>query len=429
MAIQNAMQAGVAGLRTNSQAVGRISENIANSGTIGYKRSFTQMVTQVVGDSASVRGVDRTDIERGGAIIGTSSATDLAIDGDGFFVVMKDPLNTDESNFFLTRAGSFEVDKDGYMVNSAGYYLAGYGYDDDGSIAGVDRNGFGSLDAVNTKIASLTAEPSTESTIAGNLPSSLTGTGVPQDPFISSMTYYNALGAQEGLTFSWTPSDTVDNLWSMEVTGDDGTVYGTVDVTFADSGPTAGSPLTYVGTPDAGLVAPAAFAVDADGNMTLTIDNAAVPQVLDIALGGVGTYDGITQFDGDYEPQRITVDGTSTAALEKTEIDEQGNLVGVFENGKRLSLYQIPVATVDAPAGLEAETGNAYSLTLASGSTVMNVAGSGAGSIQSGATEASNVDIAQEMTDLIQVQRAYSSNAKIISTSDEMLQEINNLKR
>lgn len=428
MSIQNAMQAGIAGLRVNSQSVATISNNIANSGTIGYKRNFTQMVSQVVGDSGSVSSVDRKDIETGGAIISTNSATDLAIDGEGFFVVMKDPNNRDSSNFLLTRAGSFEVDDSGYMVNAAGYYLAGYSYED-GSLSGVGRNNFSDLEAVRSGTASMTAKISSMGSIQGNLPSSLTGTGIAQDPFISSMSYFTALGEQDGLKFSWTPSDTTENAWNIAVTGNDGTAYGTVDVTFADSGPTAGAPLSYAFTPDAGLVAPADFTVDADGNITLTIDNGTIPQTFEVALGAVGTFNGVTQFDGDYEPQQITVDGSSASALASTEIDNQGNLVGVFENGKRQSLYQITVATVTSAAAMEEKSGNAYALTLGSGDAVMNVAGSGAGTIETGATEASNVDIAQEMTDLIQVQRAYSSNAKSITTSDEMLQEVNNLKR
>ncbi|MBR9862850.1 MAG: flagellar hook protein FlgE [Rhodobacteraceae bacterium] len=428
MSIQNAMQAGVAGLKVNSQSVATISNNIANSSTIGYKRNFTQMVSQVVGESGSVSSVDRKDIETGGAIIGSTSETDLAVDGDGFFVVMKDPDSKDASNFLLTRAGSFEVDKNGYMVNAAGYYLAGYGYED-GSITGVDRNTFSDLEAVKMGTAAMTAEMSTAGKIEGNLPSSLTGTGVAEDPFVSSMSYYTALGEQEGLSFAWTPSDTTENTWSIEVSGDDGTVYGTVEVVFSDSGATAGAPASYAFTADPGLTAPADFSVDADGNMTLTIDNGTAPQNLVVALGAVGTFTGITQFDGDYEPQQMTVDGWSASAVEKSEIDAEGNLIGIFENGERQALYQIAVATVTSPGAMEETSGNAYALTLGSGEAVMNVAGSGAGTIEAGATEASNVDIAQEMTELIQVQRAYSSNAKSITTSDEMMQEVNNLKR
>ena len=427
--IQSAMQAGVSGLRANSEAVGSISENIANSSTIGYKKSFEQMVTTVAGDTAGVTTNSRTDIETSGALVGTNSGTDLAVDGEGFMVVMIDPESTDASNFLLTRAGSFEEDADGYLVNAAGYYLAGYSYDDDGALTGIDRNSYNSLEAVNVSETSMLAEASSEASVQGNLPSSLTGTGSTISPFISSMSYYSPLGEMDSLSLSWTPSDTTDNLWTVEVADNDGVVYGTVDIEFNDSGALAGTPASYTGTVDPSLAAPAGFAVDADGNITLTIDNGATPQTLSLSLGGVGTYDGLTQFDGDYEPQTFSVDGTSTAALETTEIDDSGNVVGIYDNGNRVYLYQVPVATVDSANGLDAVTGNAYKLSLESGDAVMNVAGSGAGSILSYATESSNVDIAEEMTDLITVQRAYSSNASIITTADEMLQEVNNLKR
>lgn len=342
---------------------------------------------------------------------------------------MKDPESDDASNFMLTRAGSFDEDENGYLVNDAGYYLAGFVYDDEGSLGGVDRNSFTMMEAINTNGVTMTAQASSEASISGNLPSSMTATGTPQDPFISSMSYYTPLGEQQIMSFAWTPSDTVANQWSVEISDENGTTYGTVVVDFSDSGATAGSPLSYSGTPDAGLTAPAAFSVDANGNISLVIDNGATPQTLEIALGTPGSYDGITQFDGDYEPQTMIVDGSSTAALESTEVDENGNFVGVFANGERVSMYQIPVATVDNPEGMVAVSGNAWQLSLTSGSAVMNVSGGNAGTILTGVTEASNVELAEEMTSLIQVQRAYSSNTTIITTSDEMLQEVNNLKR
>jgi flagellar hook protein FlgE len=116
--------------------------------------------------------------------------------------------------------------------------------------------------------------------------------------------------------------------------------------------------------------------------------------------------------------------------MSSTEIDEAGTVWALFENGIRRPLYELPVATVMNPEGLESVTGNAYRLTLGSGELMLNVAGNlGAGNILSGTLESSNVDLAQEMTDLIMVQRAYSSNAKIVTTADELLQEANNLKR
>lgn len=157
MSIQNAMQAGVAGLKANAAAVGRISENIANSNTIGYKRSFTNMVTSVAGESKSVNAVSRSDMATAGSLVQSSSSTDMAIEGEGYFVVMKDPESDDASNFMLTRAGSFDEDENGYLVNDAGYYLAGFVYDDEGSLGGVDRNSFTMMEAINTNGVTMTA--------------------------------------------------------------------------------------------------------------------------------------------------------------------------------------------------------------------------------------------------------------------------------
>lgn len=236
MSIQNAMQAGVSGLSANANAVSKISENIANSGTNGYKRSFAEMVTTVAGDSKGVSTVTSQDVATSGSLVQTSNPTDLAIEGEGWFVVMIDPTSTESSNYLMTREGSFTADKDGFLKNAAGYTLAGYAYDDAGALTGVDRTAVDSLVAVNANAGQMVAEASTAASVSGNLPSSLTGTGVAQDPFVSSLSYYTALGEREGLTMSWTPSTATENAWTMEVAGNDGTVYGTVDVTFSDSG-------------------------------------------------------------------------------------------------------------------------------------------------------------------------------------------------
>ena len=429
MTISSAMQAGVSGLKANSDAVGRISENIANSSTVGYKRTFASMVTNTAGGHSGVRAEYGSEVGREGTTRSSSSATALAMTGNGFFVVSKAPNDPNQANYMLTRAGDFKPDQNGNLVNAAGYFMAGYSYGEDATLNGVDRTSFQSMRTVNVANLELTAQASTAGSISGNLPSGLTGTGTPQSSFVSTMAYYTPLGDRQALSLSWTPSETTDNLWGLEVADPDGTVYGTVDVTFHDSGATPAAPMSYVGTADPGLAAPAGFSVDADGNISLTLANGATPQTLEVALGAVGSYDGITQFAGDYEPQNITMDGSETSALASTEIDERGNVFGVFENGTRRALYQIPVATVDNADGLQLVTGNAYKLTLESGDAVMKIAGTGAGSILAGALEGSNVDIAQEMTDLIQVQRTYSSNAKIITTADEMLQEATNLKR
>ncbi len=221
-----------------------------------------------------------------------------------------------------------------------------------------------------------------------------------------------------------------ENLWTVSIADPDGTVYGTVDIEFNDSGATPGAPASFVGAADAGLAAPAAFVANADGTVDLTIDNATIPQTLTLTLGSVGGYDGITQFDGDFSPQRFDVNGSEATSITTTEFDDQGIIWGIFENGDRLALYQLPVAMVDNPDGLRARDGNAYSLTRDSGELLLNLPGQGAaGKISNYAVEDANVDVAQEMTDLIITQRAYSSNTKIITTADEMLQATTNLKR
>lgn len=433
MAISSALQTAVAGLSANAKAVGTVSENIANSSTVGYKRKFASMVTTTGGGAASgsgVRAETRQEVSRAGQSTMASSGSDLAIAGDGFFVVSKNPNDPVESNYMLTRAGSFVPDEDGYLRNSAGYYLAGYDYQPDGTLGAVDYTNFSTMETVRVNGVSQTAEASTSASVQGNLPAGETGTGVATAPFVSTMQYFTALGDTETLSFSWQADTLTANQWQGTVTGGDGTVYGTVDVVFNDSGATPGAPLSFTGTPDAGLVAPAAFAVNAAGEVTLTVNNGTVPQTVVTSLGSVGGYDGLTQFAGDYTPQVFEVDGSAVTQLESTEFDEEGILWGVFDNGTRESLYQIAVANVTNPDGLRLVDGNAYRLARDSGDLQINKAGSnGAGTVSAYSLESSNVDVATEMTQLIQIQRAYSSNAKVITTADEMLQETTNLKR
>lgn len=432
MSISQSMQTGVAGLSAQAKAVSKIASNIANTATIGFKRGFADMVTTTSGGNAAagVRAVDGAEISKQGIPVTTSSAYDFAVDGQGFFLVSKNPNDPVEANYFLTRAGNFSPDQDGNLRNAAGYYLAGFPTEADGSIGGVDYSSVASVATVNVIGGEVTATASTQASVRGNLPASETGTGEATAPFASTMRFVNDLGGTERMRVSWQASEDTPNLWTATFAGEDGTVYGTVDASFYDSGATPGAPSGYVGAADPALAAPAGFVANPDGTIEITVDNADVPQTITLSLGAVGTYEGITQFDGDFTPQNFTVDGSEATTLSTTDFDDDGTIWGVFENGDRRALYKIPVATVSNPDGLRAQNGNAYSISPDSGDMALNMPGSGAaGSVQNFLLEQSNVDIAQELTDMIQVQRSYSSNAKVIMTSDEMLQEATNIKR
>ena len=433
MSISSALQTGVAGLQANSTAVGSISENIANANTIGYKRGFAQFVTTSASGSTgsgaqSVAAVDEVDIRNAGDLVSTTSATDLAISGTGFFVVSLRADETVQSNYMLTRAGSFLADEDGNLMNSAGYYLAGYAYGLDGELGDVDRTSFTQMETVNIGDITLSASATTEMATVGNLPAQETGLATPGDPFTTSSEFFTPLGASEQLSFSWQPTAT-DNQWTVTISDGAGAELGSVTVDFNDSGELAGSPEAYSGV-TATATAPAGFAFDtATGAATVTVDAGGTPQTITVNFGEPGSFDGITQFAGDFT-QTFDRDGSSVGELARIEIDEDGTLFGVFNNGQRKALYQIPIAVVSNPNGLAAVSGNAYALTNDTGTFQALAANTGAtGAISSKELEASNVDIAKELTDLIKVQRAFSTNAKVITTVDEMLSETASLKR
>lgn len=435
MSIANAFQTGITGLGAQSTKVSKISDNIANANTIGYKRSFVDLVTRTAGSTANVsmpqgvRAEVGTDVQLQGSFSQTTSGTDLAVAGEGFFVVAKSPNDPVEANYMLTRAGSFKPDENGYLKNSAGHYLHGFQANGDGSLPPSDRSSFADLQAVNVRDVEMLASATSRMEVTGNLPAQETGLATPGAPFVSSSDYYTPLGERERLQFSWQPTSN-NSEWDLTFSDDSGVPYGQVTVTFNDSGPNAGSPASWSAVTNM-AAAPANFSFNtATGEATVTIDNGTIPQPIIIELGAPNSYSRMTQFDGDYTPQEVTKDGTSAGELDRTEIDEYGNVQGIFDNGLRRRLYQIPLGQVRNPNGLNTVDGNAYQLSRNSGVFSLTNANTGAsGSIQSASLELSNVDLATELTELIQTQRAYSSNAKIITTADEMLEETTRLKR
>ncbi|MFG6559624.1 MULTISPECIES: flagellar hook protein FlgE [unclassified Sulfitobacter] len=422
MSITSALQIGVSGLQANSSRVQNISSNIANANTVGYRRTFSEFVTQNTGSTqAGVLTDVRADISANGNIMGTGRATDLAVQGDGFFVVSRNPNDPVESNYYLTRAGSFTPDQNGNLRNSAGYFLSGFPTDASGATGSVSSTSYNDLSTVNVASYQVQGTPSTRVGVSGNVPAQETGAGTTGTAFESTLRYVNQLGGSDALNLSWTPGATA-NEWTVSITDEAGNNYGDATVNFTDSGVNAGSPASYT---------PGTLPIDpATGVVTLQINNGGTPQPLEIDFGAPGTFEGMTQFSGDYTPPAFSDDGTETGSLERAEMSDSGILYGVFDNGQRRALFQVPLANVANPDQMRSVDGNAYIATRDSGAVSLgNPMLNGLGSINSGALEGSNVDIAEELTDLIQTQRAYSSSAKIITTSDEMLSETLSIKR
>lgn len=432
MTISSAFTTAVSGLQANSNGVGAISENIANANTVGYRRGFAMMVTTTASSLGttgvlSVEAEDRVEMNSPGGLISTDAPLDMAISGNGFFAVSVNPDETRLSNYLLTRAGSFLPDENGNLVNAAGYYLAGFEYNPDGTLPEVDRFSFAQMQTVNIQNVSLSASPTSEMAIFGNVPAQETGVTPPRDPFLSSTEYFTPLGDTKRLQFSWQPTVT-NNVWDVSILDGEGVEFGTVTVAFNDSGATAGSPASYSNV-NSTAAAPAVFAFDTvNGVANLTVDNNGSTQTIDISFGAPNSLEGVSQFTGDYA-QSFDKDGTSTGQLSRTEIDE-GVLYGVFTNGSRRALYEIPLTVVENPNGLIEQRGNAYTMSNASGEfQALSANTSSAGAIIGGALEGSNVDIAQELTELIKLQRAYSTNAKVVTTVDEMMEETTRIKR
>lgn len=433
MSIQSAMQAGVMGLFSQSSRMSSISDNIANSSTVGYKRSsvaFSSLVTPSSGGGAYAAGGvsanTRLQISKQGIVNPGSSTTDLAISGRGFFLVSNSAAGSAGAKTALTRAGSFLPDENGNLRNTAGYYLLGWPAKADGTIGQVDQDGTGSLQVVNINNVSAVGQPTTRLTFSGNLPADKTGANAPAVPFKTSVEYFSPLGTPGRVFFEWQPSTTA-NQWRLTMTDAAGAKFGSVDVRFNDSGPNAGQPAAWSNVTTGSL---GSFAFDpATGQATLGVPNGTPPQQITVALGAPNTASGITQFAGDYNP-KTGRDGAGVGRLTRVEANETGQLVGIFDNGARRTLYQIPLADVPNPDGLNPENGNTYTISRDSGAMRLWAAGTGpVGKVAGGSLESSNVDLAEELTQLIQTQRAYSSNAKIVQTADEMLGETTQLKR
>jgi flagellar hook protein FlgE len=446
MSLYGAMNSGVSGLNANSMAMGIISDNITNVNTTGYKGTntlFSSLVTDTPSRNSyapgGVKAVPQRLIDRQGILQATTSSTDLAISGNGFFTVTQTPTQATTGQVFFTRAGSFQADRNGDLVNGAGYYLQGIPADPQGNFP-ANIAGPTALRTVN--ISSLTGDPVATTTLSinANLQASQTvnpaeatyasgdlalrsntGSGGIAPDFERSVQVYDSLGTSRTISFGFLKTSN-PNEWRVEAysnpaaatTGTNGFIAGGL-VTFDSSGNFASSTL------------PDPLSVD----WTATAAAAPVaPQSITVNLGTAGARDGLGQVDAPSTLFSSSADGNSIGNLTGVSVDADGIVTASFSNGVSRPIYRLAIATFQNANGLGGLSGNVYQQTLDSGDVSLNYAGIGnSGDVASNSLEGSTVDLAREFTNMITTQRAYSASSKIITTADEMLDELIRLKR
>jgi flagellar hook protein FlgE len=408
MGLYGVMTTSVSGMSVQSDRMGTVADNIANINTTGYKAASTEFATLIAEGSVaeyvpgSVSTIARRMISQQGDFTYTKSPTDLAVSGNGFFMVQ-----SDAGTPYLTRSGNFVPDQNGDLVNAAGFKLLGYNLLD-GSSSSVVNSAAG-LQVVSTSSLGMKATPSTSGTFGVNLPADAAA-GDPANK--TSITAYDNLGHQ--VTLDVYSQKTGDNEWTVTVkNAADGSVIST-----SGTPPTPGA-TTLNFDPTTGALASGGPAI------SVNIPNGA-PFSLDVSH--------MTQLAADYSPQTGAnapgANGSPPAAVDRLEIGNDGTVTAVYADGSRVDAFRIPLATVASPDNLTAISGNVYATNKDSGDLQLGTANdAGRGKVISGALESSTVDLASELTTMVQAQRNYTANSKVFQTGTELLDVLVNLVR
>lgn len=433
MTISSSLNAGVAGLNANATRLATISDNIANSSTYGYKRSQADFHSQVINGGAglfSAGGVRTTTqrlIDERGPLISTSNPTDIAVSGRGMIPVTT-AVSLDSSTgslpMMLMTTGSFRPDSDGILTTETGMVLMGWPANIDGTMPTYPRDTVDGLEPVQVNVNQFAGDPTTAMTLAVNLPATETvagATGITQD---LSIEYFGNLGTSETLNVSFAPTVPAtgsSNTWTMTISdsASGGSVVGEYTLVF-DSSRANGGTLQSVTAVSGGAYNATT------GSVALTV--AGGP--LDLTIGTLGEPSGLTQLSDSFAPVSIEKNGSPVGNLTAVEVDPNGFVNAIYDIGFTRTIYQIPLVDVPNPNGLISLNNQSYQVSPESGSFFLWDAGDGpTGEVIGFSREESATDVAAELTNLIQTQRAYSSNAKVIQTVDEMLQETTNIKR
>ena len=434
MSLNSALNAAVSGLRAQAAAVAAVSENIANASTTAYKTrgiSFQSLVTGSASRNGSSSGGVIFDtyqnINQQGLVQATDSGTDIAVNGAGFFVV-SDDSNNQPSGYTYTRNGNFKTDASGYLINNEGSYLLGQITDDAGVVISTSTNDLNSLVPIDVNSISGTAQATQNVRFDLNLPAD----ALVADTFNNSIEIFDALGVSHTIGITW--AKVAANSWTATFATPVQTSTGVASATLDTDSGTAGLQnsiaITFNGDGSVASFLPAVTSFDLAA-FTTGASNSTVA----LDMGTVGNTDGLTQFSSNtatpgLEIYLIDQDGVRFGQLSSLSIDDTGLVTAFFENGVRLPVFQIPVATFPNPLGLTHVNGTVYDENENAGNYNLRLPGQGnAGKIVSSALEQSTTDTSEEFNKMIIAQQAYSSAAKVVSTADQMFQELINAVR
>jgi flagellar hook protein FlgE len=417
MGLYGMMRTSVSGMAAQANRLSTVADNIANSSTTGYKRAsteFSSLVLESAGssyESGSVETRVRYGISEQGTFKFTTSVTDLAVKGNGFFLV-----SNENGQNFLTRAGSFVMDGNGDLINAAGYKLMGYSLAPGAPVP--VANGTAGLATVNIGALAMQSDPSSSGWLYVNLPANAaTQTVLPSG---------NAAGAQYTAKTSLVAYDNLGNEVTLDVymTKTAGNTWEVAVYNHADAAASGGFPYA-----SAALATQTLTFNPANGQLTsssATSINIPIPNGATVTLDMSET----SQLAEDYILLDAEVNGSAPSEVERIEIDNDGTLYAVFENGARQATFRIPLADVASPDNLQPLAGNVFAATADSGDVRVGFPDEGGfGSLQSGALEQSTVDLASELTAMIESERNYSANSKVFQTGSDLMDVVVNLKR
>lgn len=473
MSLTSSLYSGISGLSATGDSMQIIGDNLSNTNTTGFKSasySFEDLLSQSISTQSGTaqigRGTALSDISTDwsqGSFETTGNSTDLAISGDGFFIVR----DASSESTYYSRAGEFSFDDDGNLINSTGYVVQGWELNDDGEAEGavtdITLEAWTSPPQESTELQLIV---NLDSDANDNTPNIVTawdgqdsgGNGYNIAPesyeYPTSVTVFDALGNTHDVTLYFDQTGT-DGVWEYIVTCDPSEdartgvastsaylgLLASGTITFSTgSGEITGMTMTDYSTD---VAVPLTTAdVNTAGYYEFTADflgGTVDPTVMDVALN-LGTRlngatwenegESTTQYATESSTTYQTADGYGAGALDSIDVGTDGTITGSYSNGAAIPLYRIALADFVAPDGLKKLGGALFAETSESGAAITNFPGtSGLGSISPNSLEQSNVDIATEFVKMIQIQRSYQANSKIITTVDDMLSNTINMKR